>query len=182
MVARALGSSVTVLFIFDPHFLVPMEFSAVELEIAVELTSLLVCFMMDDDHHLDLDRMSQVESISSAFFAILQACGACDFLLNVKLVWKAAATALATVEAETGMDPAATIPTINHEGPLRPLTVLDHLQYAYVHGLLPEATTGLHDIEAFLTIDHPDLRRRVEDTILILATVSRIMNQDFSPG
>ena len=88
-----------------------MEFSAVELEIAVELTSLLVCFMMDDDHHLDLDRISQVESISSAFFAILQACGACDFLLNVKLVWKAAATAIATVEAETGMDPAATIPT-----------------------------------------------------------------------
>ena len=122
-----------------------MEFSAVELEIAVELTSLLVCFMMDDDHHLDLDRMSQVESISSAFFAILQACGACDFLLNVKLVWKAAATAIATVEAETGMDPAATIPTINHEGPLRrPLTVLDHLEY--VHGLLPEATTGLYTL------------------------------------
>ena len=118
--------------------------------------------------------MAQAESVASVFFAILQACGACDF-------WKAAATAMATVEAETGMDPAATIPILNHEGPLRPLTVLDHLQYAYVHGLLPEATTGLHDIEAFLTVDHPDLRRRVEDTILILAAVSHIMNQPHSP-
>ena len=114
-----------------------MEFSQVELAIAVELTLLLVRFMMDDDHHLDLDRMAQVESVASVFFAILQACGACDFLLNVKVVWKAAATAMATVEAETGMDPAATIPILNHEGPRRPLTVLDHLQYAYVHGLLP---------------------------------------------
>ena len=98
------------LFIFDPHFLVPMEFSAVELEIAVELTLLLVHFMMDDDHHLDLDRMSQVETVAS------------DSPLKPKLVWTQLPQFLLR----------------------RPLTVLDHLEY--VHGLLPEATTGLYTL------------------------------------
>ena len=97
------------LFIFDPHFLVPMEFSAV-LEIAVELTLLLVHFMMDDDHHLDLDRMSQVETVAS------------DSPLKPKLVWTQLPQFLLR----------------------RPLTVLDHLEY--VHGLLPEATTGLYTL------------------------------------
>ena len=101
----------------------PMDFSQVMLSQIVELALLIGRFVTDDHNRIDLDRFSQIEAVSDVFYAILTACGDCLSLANMKLVWKAAATALATIESESGDGPILAITQVNHYGPLHSLTI-----------------------------------------------------------
>ena len=113
----------------------------------VEFTLIIIRYLTDDTGRIDLDRFSQIEALSDLFYAILTTCGDCIYLSSIKFFWKSFATALATIEGENGDGSVQTITTVDHHGPLRALTALDHPSFDYLRQLLDEAITGLHHLQ-----------------------------------
>ena len=86
----------------------PMDFSQTMLTQVIELTLLLGTYVTDQEHRVDLDKFATLEAIRDTFHAVLTACGDCLSLSSLKLVWKAVASTLATVESEASDSPILT--------------------------------------------------------------------------
>ena len=160
-----------------------MEFSNELFPKVVELTLILVSYITGPDGHIDLDRFSQAEAISDLFHAVLSTCGDCPFLANVKFLWKAVSTALATIEGETTDGNILTNTQITHEGPLRSLNALNHVSFQYLRPLLDESMLGLHEIHAHLRAQAlpADMLLRCQDVLLICEMLCTVLQHPTTP-
>ena len=160
-----------------------MEFSNELFPQVVELTLILVRYIIGPDGHIDLDRFGQAEALSDLFHAVLSTCGDCPFLESVKFLRKAVSTALATVEGDTNDGTILTNTTVNHEGPLRSLNALNHASFAHLRELLDESMLGLHEIHAHLRAQGlpADMLLRCQDALLICEMLCTVLQHPTTP-
>ncbi|CAK9048936.1 unnamed protein product [Durusdinium trenchii] len=101
----------------------------------------------------------------------------------MKLYWKACASALATIEHETGNGHAETITEIEHNGNLRSLEVLQHPSFQYLTNILDDCIDAMHHILDYLRLrgHSDDLQNQGRDCQLLLEMICCIMNHPHTP-